>query len=177
MFYSKHILTTLLTFLFCCGLFSSLIAQKDATLDVKKPDKYDKRILGSDKTFTTKYTIPRKLIQNLSTHYNFFFNANIKLNDVVIGAKQGFRDDYTELLPFYNYTLDATAAQKTELDSVLQKCNAAILLHDLRNEWIDDMYMLMGKAYFFKKQMDAEEVLKYLFIFGKLLDWVDKLVL
>ncbi len=155
MFYSKHILTTLLTFLFCCGLFSSLIAQKDATLDVKKPDKYDKRILGSDKTFTTKYTIPRKLIQNLSTHYNFFFNANIKLNDVIIGAKQGFRDDYTELLPFYNYTLDATAAQKTELDSVLQKCNAAILLHDLRNEWIDDMYMLMGKAYFFKKQMDS----------------------
>ncbi|MFT3705033.1 MAG: hypothetical protein QM802_21885 [Agriterribacter sp.] len=131
------------------------MAQKDATLDIKKPDKYDKRVLGAEKTFTTKYTIPRKLIQNLSTHYNFFFNANIKLNDVVNGAKMGFRDDYTELLPFYNYTLDATAAQKTELDSVLMKCNAAILLHDLRNEWIDDMYMLMGKAYFFKKQMDS----------------------
>jgi tetratricopeptide (TPR) repeat protein len=155
MFHSKHILTTLLTLLFCCGLFSSLMAQKDATLDVKKPEKYDKRVLGSDKTFTTKYTLPRKVIQNLSTHYNFFFNANIKLNDVVNGAKQGFRDDYTMLLPFYNYTLDATSAQKTELDSVLMKCNAAILLHDLRNEWIDDMYMLMGKAYFFKNQMDS----------------------
>ncbi|HTN08926.1 tetratricopeptide repeat protein [Agriterribacter sp.] len=131
------------------------MAQKDATLDVKKPEKYDNRILGSDKTFTTKYTIPRRLMQGMSTHYNFFFNANVKLTEVVAGAKQGFQEDYTELLPFYNYTLDATAAQKTELDSVIQKCNAGILLHDLRNEWIDDMYFLMGKAYFFKKQFDS----------------------
>src|SRR3982751_3030198 len=116
MLHSKHILTTIFTLLFCCGLLSSARAQKDATLDVKKPEKYEKRLLGSDKTFTTKYTIPRRITQSLSTHYNFFFNANIKLNDVLTGAKQGFRDDYTELLPFYNYTLDATAAQKTELD-------------------------------------------------------------
>ncbi|OJY98131.1 MAG: hypothetical protein BGP13_10795 [Sphingobacteriales bacterium 40-81] len=155
MSYRKKALTTLVLFLFCCGFISSAIAQKDATLDVKKPEKYEKRILGSDKTFTTKYNIPRRLMQGMSTHYNFFFNGEIKLNDIITGAKQAFRDDYTELLPFYNYTLEATAAQKTELDSVLQKCNAAILLHDLRNEWIDDMYFLMGKAYFFKDQMDS----------------------
>ncbi|MFT3747808.1 MAG: tetratricopeptide repeat protein [Agriterribacter sp.] len=155
MSYRKEALTTLFLFLFCCGFISSAVAQKDATLDVKKPEKYEKRILGSDKTFTTKYTIPRRLLQSMSTHYNFFFNGEIKLNDVIAGAKQAFRDDFTELLPFYNYTIEATAAQKTELDSVLQKCNAAILLHDLRNEWIDDMYFLMGKAYFFKNQMDS----------------------
>ncbi len=155
MYYSKFLLTVILTVLFYCGHYSSLMAQKDATLDVKKPEKYDNRILGSDKTFTTKYTIPRRLMQGMSTHYNFFFNADVKLTGVVEGAKQSFREDYTELLPFYNYTLDATASQKTELDSVLQKCNAGILLHDLRNEWIDDMYFLMGKAYFFKKQFDS----------------------
>lgn len=151
----KLLLTISLTILFYCGHISSLMAQKDATLDVKKPEKYSNRILGSDKTFTTKYTVPRRLMQGMSTHYNFFFNANVKLTEVVAGAKQSFREDYTELLPFYNYTLDATASQKTELDSVLQKCNAGILLHDLRNEWIDDMYFLMGKAYFFKKEFDS----------------------
>ena len=155
MSYSKFLLTVILTILFYCCHYSSVMAQKDATLDVKKPEKYENRILGSDKTFTTKYTIPRKIMQGMSTHYNFFFNADVKLTDVVAGAKQGFTDDYTELLPFYNYTLEATASQKTELDSVLQKCNAGILLHDLRNEWIDDMYFLMGKAYFFKKQFDS----------------------
>ncbi|MGN6435955.1 MAG: hypothetical protein ACTHMM_05450 [Agriterribacter sp.] len=138
--------------------FSSAMAQKDATLDVEKPEKYENRVLGSDKTFTTRYTYPRRVLQSMSTHYNFFFNANIKIENVVSGAKQGFKDDYTELLPFYNYTLDATAAQKTELDSVLDKCNAGILLHDLRNEWIDDMYLLMGKAYFLKKDFDSAAI-------------------
>ncbi|MBW7893194.1 MAG: hypothetical protein H3C48_19700, partial [Chitinophagaceae bacterium] len=148
-------LTTLFTGLFCWGIFLPARGQKDATLDVPKPEQYSNRILGSDKTFTTKYTVPRRLFQGMTTHYNFFFNANVKLTEVVESAKQSFKEDYTELLPFYNYTLDATATQKTELDSVLQKCNAGILLHDLRNEWIDDMYFLMGQAYFFKKEFDS----------------------
>lgn len=155
MFCHKYVLTTLFTGLFCWGVFLPAYGQKDATLDVPKPEQYSNRILGSDKTFTTKYTVPRRLFQGMTTHYNFFFNANVKLAEVVEGAKKSFKEDYTELLPFYNYTLDATAAQKTELDSVLQKCNAGILLHDLRNEWIDDMYFLMGQAYFFKKEFDS----------------------
>ncbi len=148
-------LTIFGTGLFCCTFFSPVMGQKDATLDVKKPEQYENRVLGSDKTFTTKYTIPRKLVQNTTTHYNYYFNANIKIEEVIAGARQSFREDYTELLPFYNYTLDATSAQKTELDSVIQKSNAAILLHDLRNEWVDDMYLLMGKAFFLKKDFDS----------------------
>lgn len=158
MYYRKFLLTIFFLTLFCCVHYSEIMAQKDATLDVKKPKEYENRILGSDKTFTTKYNVPRRLLQSMSTHYNFFFNANVKLNEVLDNAKQSFKEDFTELLPFYNYTLDATAAQKTELDSVLQKCNAGILLHDLRNEWIDDMYFLMGRAYFFKKQFDSADV-------------------
>lgn len=155
MSFSKYTLTAIFLHLFCCGYYLSAVAQKDVTLDIKKPEKFEKRVLGSDKTYTTKYTYPRRVMQGMSTHYNFFFNANIKINDIVAGAKMAFKDDFTQLLPFYNYTLDATAAQKTELDSVLMKCNAGILLHDLRNEWIDDMYLLMGKAYFFKKEIDS----------------------
>lgn len=152
---SKYSLTAIFLHLFCCGYYLSAVAQKDVTIDIKKPKKFENRVLGSDKTYTTKYTYPRRVMQGMSTHYNFFFNANIKINDIVTGAKMAFKDDFTQLLPFFNYTLDATAAQKTELDSVLMKCNAGILLHDLRNEWIDDMYLLMGKAYFFKKEIDS----------------------
>ncbi len=151
----KLSLTIFGTCLFCCTFFSRVMGQKDATLDVKKPEQYENRVLGSDKTFTTKYTIPRKLVQNTTTQYNYYFNANIKVEAVIAGAKQSFKDDFTELLPFYNYSLEATAAQKTELDSVIQKSNAAILLHDLRNEWVDDMYLLMGKAFFLKKDFDS----------------------
>ena len=151
----KLVLTVFGTCLFCCIFFSPALGQKDATLDIKKPERYENRVLGSEKTFTTKYTVPRKLVQNTTTHYNYYFNANIKIENVIAGAKQGFREDYTELLTFYNYSLEATAAQKTELDSVVQKANAAILLHDLRNEWVDDMYLLMGKAFFLKKDFDS----------------------
>ncbi|HEX5025839.1 MAG TPA: hypothetical protein VFV68_11235 [Agriterribacter sp.] len=154
--YRKFLLTSILTILFHCSQFSLAMAQKDVeSLDVKKPEKYENRILGSDKTFTKKYTYPRRVMQGMSTHYNFFFNANIKLDEVIAGAKHGFIDDFTELLPFYNYTLDGTASQKADLDSILEKCNAGILLHDLRNEWIDDLYLMMGKAYFFKKEFDS----------------------
>ncbi|MFZ4058939.1 MAG: tetratricopeptide repeat protein, partial [Ferruginibacter sp.] len=41
------------------------------------------------------------------------------------------------------------------LDSVIFKSTAGILLHDLRNDWIDNMYLLMGKAYFLRKDFDS----------------------
>jgi len=65
------------------------------------------------------------------------------------------KDDYANTLAFYPYTLESTAAQKTELDSVIYSSTAGILLHDLRNDWIDNMYMLIGKAYFFRKDFDS----------------------
>ena len=69
---------------------------------------------------------------------------------MLVRAKAQFREDYTQLLPFYNYTLETTSKDKRNLDSVLGKINSAILLHDLRNSWNDNLYMLMGRAYFYK---------------------------
>ena len=80
-------------------------------------------------------TFPGDFLQNTITHYNFYFNTNNKLNDVLARAKAQFKEDYTQLLPFYNYTLETTARDKRNLDSVIDKVNSAILLHDLRNSW------------------------------------------
>jgi outer membrane protein assembly factor BamD (BamD/ComL family) len=130
-------------------------AQPGAEIEVKKPKKYENRKLASEKTGEKKFTITRKLYQNTVTHYNYYFNANNRINDVVAAAKTAFKDDYSKLLPFYNYSLDATLQSKTELDSIVYKCTAGILLHDLRNSWIDNMYLLMAKAYFFRKDLDS----------------------
>ena len=124
-------------------------------MDIKKPEKYENVKLGAEKTEETKFKTPRHFIQNTVTHYNFFFNANIKLEEIIARAKAQHKDDFTKLLSFYNYSLDATARDKRELDSILYKCTAGILNHDLRNDWIDNLYMLMGKAYFFRKQLDS----------------------
>ena len=51
--------------------------------------------------------------------------------------------------------LNNTAAQKTELDSVIYKATAGILLHDLRSDWVDNLYLLIGKAYYLRKDFDS----------------------
>jgi len=130
-------------------------AQPGAEVELNKPEKYETRKLASEKTGEKKFTIPRRFKQNVTTHYNYYFNATNRLNDVVNRAKASFKDDYTLLLPFYNYTIEATAQDKGELDSVIYKSTAGILLHDLRSDWVDNMYLIMAKAYFYRNNLDS----------------------
>lgn len=102
-----------------------------------------------------KFNLYRRVVQNNFTHFNYVYNANNKINLVLERAKEAQQDDYSKLISYYPYSLENTASQKNELDSVILKATAGILLHDLRNDWIDNMYLLMGKAYFFKKDFDT----------------------
>lgn len=122
--------------------------------DLKKPKKYENRKLGAEKSAEKKFKGPRKFIQNTVTHYNWYFNANMRLQQVLERAKLAHKEDYGQLLPFYNYSLEATSGDK-ELDSVIYKANAGILTHDLRNSWIDNLYMLMGVAYYLRNDLDS----------------------
>ena len=129
-------------------------AQPAWTIDLlgkeKKPEKFENRKLGSEKFADKKFTVVRHIFQNNYTHYNYFYNANNKVSSVIERAKAGQKDNYTSLLDFYPYSLQNTVSQKSELDSVILKATAGILLHDLRNDWVDNMYLLMGKAFFLK---------------------------
>ncbi|HEY2648129.1 MAG TPA: hypothetical protein VGI38_03015 [Puia sp.] len=153
----KRIVTSVIFFSLFFYLNGS--GQVGVDYDLKKPDRYENRTLGYEKTETTKWNVPRSLLQNTITHYNFYFNTNNKLNDVLTRAKSQFREDYTQLLPFYNYTLETTAKDKRNLDSVVDKINSAILLHDLRNNWNDNLYILMGRAYLYKNNLDSAHIL------------------
>ena len=132
-----------------------LHAQLGFDLDIKKPAPYEDRELKAEKTGEKKFKLPRRVMQNMTTHFNYFFNANTKLNEIIDRAKASHQDDYSTLLPFYNYSLEATARDSSELDSVIYKSKTAIVLHDLRNDWIDDMYLLWGAAYFLQQQYDS----------------------
>lgn len=121
----------------------------------KRSKKFEERKLGSEKMADKKFTKVRHIFQNNFTHFNYYYNAHNKINFVIERAKGAQKDDYTRLLSYYPYSLENTATQKTELDSVIYKATAGILLHDLRNDWVDNMYLLMGQAYFFKKDFDS----------------------
>jgi len=141
--------------LFLIVWLPDLSGQSGTTIDLKKPEKFENKKLGSEKTAEKKWTIPRRFTQNGVTKFNWHFNARNKLQAVLERAKAQHRDDYSELLSFYNYSLEQTARDKNELDSVIYKANAGILIHDLRNSWIDNLYMLMGQAYYFRNELDT----------------------
>lgn len=132
--------------------------QQGISFTIKKPKEYDNRVLRSEKP-QKKFTVPRRFIQNTVTHYNYVFNANNKLNDVLDRAKASFKDDYSRLIPFYNYTLDATASDTTQLDSITFKSQTGIVLHDLRSDWADNLYLLWGISYYLQKKFDSARLM------------------
>lgn len=142
-----------------CFFSATVIAQPTWTLDPfgkeKKPEKYEEKKLRSEKTGEKKFKGLTKFLQNNTSHYNFYFNANNRLNLVLERAKLANKDDYSKMLSFYSYSLDNTASQKSDLDSVIYKSTSGILLHDLRSEWVDNFYLLIGKSYFLKKDFDS----------------------
>src|SRR5213596_1975742 len=95
----------LLVFFFCLlAHFSD--AQLGFSFDIPKPKQYEERQLRSEKSDQKKFTVPKRFFQNTTTHYNYFFNAKNKLNEIITRAKEQHIDDYTQLLSFYNYDLN-----------------------------------------------------------------------
>ena len=145
--------------LFTIGINVVVQAQPTWTLkpfgDEKKPEKYEEKRLASEKTGEKKFTAPRRFITNATTRYNYYFNARQKLDAVVSAAKTAQKDNYIKLLPFYPYSLEGTKAQARELDSIIYIATAAVLLHDLRSDWVDNMYLLIGQSYFLKNDLDS----------------------
>lgn len=138
-------------------------AQAGYDLPLKKPTAFESKTLASEKSTSTKNTVVRRFVQGTVTHYNYYFNAHQKLLMILATARQEHRDDLTRLISFYGYSLTDTKTQHVQLDSVIYKCTAGIVLHDLRNGWIDNLYLLMGQAFFFETKFDsADRILEFL---------------
>lgn len=154
MYLSRHILISL-PFAVLLLVASSVKAQLGYNLEIKKPEPYENRELRAEKSGRKKFTKPKHFFQNTYTHYNYFFNANNKLNEVIARAKEENKDNYDSLLSFYNYSLETTAQDNTQLDSIIYKAKTGIVMHDLRNDWIDDLYLLWGASYFLQQKFDS----------------------
>lgn len=133
------------------------LAQPNTTIEVPKPANFENRTLGAERTGNKKFTFPRRVYNNTVTRFNYHFNANQLMMDIEERAGAAKPDDYTRLLPFYPYELSETAGDPL-LDSIIYKCTAGILLHDLRSDWVDRLYLLMGRAYLLQKHFDSAAV-------------------
>lgn len=138
----------------------SIKSRLNKTVDNALPKEIEKP-LPYERLLKTKYTLGRRAFQNTVAQYNYFFNGQEELNEIISRARNQYQDDYTKLIGFYDYELNDIA--KYSIDSIIYRCNANIVLHDLRNNWVDDAYLLMAKAYLLHKNFDtAGSILQFI---------------
>jgi tetratricopeptide (TPR) repeat protein len=117
--------------------------------------------LPYERLLNKKYTLGRRAYQNTVSQFNYLFHAEITLEEIIQKARELNEDDYSELLAFYDYDLNNTA--KESIDSIIYRCNANIVLHDLRSNYVDDAYLILAKSYLFHKNFDtAASILQFI---------------
>ncbi|SDG23051.1 hypothetical protein SAMN05421827_104206 [Pedobacter terrae] len=102
-----------------------------------------------------KDTAVDRRFQNLTAKYNYIYNANVLLSEYNENLLQSYNDNYEKTLPVYldpepqiNLVLTPGAANK-QLDDVIIKGQTIINDKSFSN-YIDDAYMLLGKANYLK---------------------------
>jgi tetratricopeptide (TPR) repeat protein len=110
-----------------------------------------------------------RLYHNTTSHYNWYFNANeiLRLTKEQVWANK--EEDYLELLPVF--VMPTEEEQKNlypQMDEIIEKCSTVIDRHSMEikkkehNKWIDECYLLIGIANFYKGQYaKTEEMTSY----------------
>ncbi|MCD6332688.1 MAG: tetratricopeptide repeat protein [Bacteroidales bacterium] len=134
-----------------------------------------------------KNTVVTRNFHNMTSHYNIYFNALESYKAGIKKAESSYSDDFNTLIPLYIYsTREAARMMLPGMDKTYKKCSKLITLHSIKakpklkkrgrltekdkaflhkneyNKWIDDAFLLMGKAYFMKHDFfPAIENLQY----------------
>ncbi len=119
---------------------------------------------------TRKNTPLNRAYHNLTSRFNVNFNGKEALKAGEIEHEKLCKDNYINILPIYCYP------EKTELssiypsmDRVIEKASKSIYKHSMffkGKEYvkpIDDAYLMMGKAYFYKQDyVQAQRIFSYI---------------
>ena len=103
-------------------------------------------------------------------HYNGYFNAREIYKAKKASTYEEHKDDFSEIIPLFVYPDETQAkAMYPDMDKIVEKTSTVIDRHSIYikkyeyNRWIDDSYMLMGKARFYKQEyFVGEEVFEYI---------------
>lgn len=128
---------------------------------------------------TSKNTKTTRAYHNLTSHYNVYFNGNESLKEGLRKVEKNYIEDYSKLLPVFRYEDKAIASMvASEMDRTIKKCAKTIKTHSITTKpevkskdisreeqaylakpeycsWIDDAYLLMAKAHFFKREFET----------------------
>lgn len=107
---------------------------------------------------TKKNTWTRRTYHNLTSRYNVYWNGNESLKTGVNDLRKSAVDDYSKVLRLFNYGTKADASKlNAPMERAIEKGAIGIQKHSMvfggkeQVRWIDDAYLLMGKAHFYKQ--------------------------
>ncbi len=107
---------------------------------------------------TKKNTFIRRVYHNVTAHYNVYWNGKEALLEAEEELENLAKDNYNKVLPVFNYGSKGSAQSIAPLlDRAIEKGSKTILRHSMEFggkeyvKWVDDAYILLGKAYFYKQ--------------------------
>lgn len=134
-----------------------------------------------------KNTGSSRFYHGLTSRYNIYFNGNESFKVGLQKIYNGYTDDYGELLKVFEYSDPATASLcSSDMERAIQKASKVISLKSITakpelkskglpsekekeqldqkeyNKWVDDSYLLIGKARFYKHEFnEATAIFNY----------------
>lgn len=107
---------------------------------------------------TKKNTWTRRTYHNITSKYNVYWNGNESLKQGVKTLNTSVEDDYIQVLRVFNYGKKSDAQRIYQsMDRTIQKGSIGVQRHSMKFgnkeyvRWIDDSYLMMGKAHFYKQ--------------------------
>ncbi|PID93369.1 MAG: hypothetical protein CSA96_00060 [Bacteroidetes bacterium] len=126
---------------------------------------------------------------NLTSHYNIYFNGRESYRRGVEKARDGVQFDYNQVLPLFLFADEGVhSTVSSDMKRAIDKATKLITFHSITakpklkdgnqnardkaffeqnefNKWVDDSYMLMGRAYMFQgKFFLAAETFKHVLV-------------
>lgn len=134
-----------------------------------------------------KNTRSSRYYQGLTSRYNIYFNGNETFKAGVMKVNNNYHDDYSDILKVFEYSDPFTSSFcASDMERAIQKASKVISLKSITakpemkgnampdqkleefynrkeyNDWVDDSYLLMGKARVYKHEFNqAESTLSY----------------
>ena len=110
---------------------------------------------------TKKKTWFSRQYHNTTAKYNGYFNGNESIKYGIKKISDSYEDDFSTVLPVFR-TGDLKKSKSTlpYMDKAIQKGSIVIQKHSIKIRgkeycrWIDDNYLMVGKAYFYKGEFD-----------------------
>ena len=119
-----------------------------------------------------------RVYHNMHARYNGFFYATEAMDEADEKLREGYEENWDEVLPIF-FTVDTATAKEVYplLEKAIEKCSKVVDKHTMApsardkkefkrpelNKWIDNNYDLIARAHLMKGQEEkAVEVFQYL---------------